>query len=105
MDVQMYTMTRHPTVFPVQFYAPYRRHVEKVHGRSFFSYMTSGQNAFPQDRMDFTAMGAFAWAQMRDLFHWIDMEKGPYPKDRLKNFWSHGGITREIREEIEKMLE
>lgn len=99
----VYTMTRHPTVFPIDFYQPYRQHIGKVHG-DFESYMMAGRNQFPQDRMDFTAMGQWAWTHMRERFHWINVASEPYPEDRMKAFWSHGGVTPEIKAEIEGFL-
>lgn len=99
-----YTMCRHPTVFPGTFYPAYRAHIEKVHGKRFMDYFMEGRNEFPQDRMDFTAMGAFAFYRMKAAFRWIDICREPYPKDRMKAFWSHGGITPEIRRELESLL-
>lgn len=99
-----YTMTRHPTVFPIDFYKPYRKHIADVHRLPFEAFMLAGRNAHPQDRMDFTAMGAWARKFMRDRFHWIDTATGIYPEDRLKAYWSHGGISPQIREEIQSFL-
>ena len=100
-----YCMTRHPTIFPIEFYPRYRAHIEKTHNISFFDYMLSGQkNTHPQDRMDFTAMGQYARSFMRDDFHWINVASEEYPADRQKAFHSHSGLSREIRTEIESFL-
>lgn len=99
-----YTMTRHPTVFPASFYAPYRKHLTAIHRMPYRDWFLTGRNQHPQDRMDFTAMGAWAKRYMPEKFHWIDVSAGPYPKDRLRAYWSHGGITPEIRREIEGFL-
>ena len=99
-----YTMTRHPTVFPIEFYKPYREHIAQRHSLPFETYMLSGRNEHPQSLMDFTAMGAWARKFMRDRFHWIDTATGKYPEDRLKAYWSHGGVLPEIRKEIEGFL-
>lgn len=98
---EVYTMCRHPTVYPIDFYPAYRAHIALVHGCSYEDYMLSGKSTFPQDRMDFTAMGAFAHARMRERFRWIDVESEPYPLDRQKTYWSRGGITPVIKEEID----
>ena len=66
--------------------------------------MTAGRNEFPQDRNEFPALGAFAWEFFRDSYHWIDIDKVPPPKDRVHVYWSHGGITQAIREQIEGYL-
>lgn len=103
-NTEIFGMCRHPSVMPIGFYRPYRNYVAGVHGKSFEDYMMEGRNEFPQNRMDWTAMGAWAWKFMRDDFNWIDVEKPNYPIDRLRAYWSHGGITPEIREEIEGFL-
>ena len=103
-ETDVYSMTRHPTGFPIEFYAPYRAHVEKAQGREFFEYMLSGKNSHPADRMDFTAMGAWAFNFMHDRFEWIDVDKVPAPKDKMKPYHSHSGISPEIRKEIDGFL-
>lgn len=99
-----YTMCRHPTVLPIGFYAPYRAHIEKTHHQSFTDYMLSGRNEFPQDRMDWTTIGGFARRFMFDAFHWIHLDREENPGDRQFQFWSHGGITPEIKAQIEGYL-
>jgi hypothetical protein len=103
-ETDTYSMCRHPTGFPIEFYAPYRAHVEKVQGREFFEYMLSGRNAHPQDRMDFTAFGAWAFKFMHDRFEWINVDTQPAPKDKMKPYWSHGGITSDIQKEVDSFL-
>lgn len=103
-NTDVFGMCRHPTILPVEFYAPYRAQIERVHQKSFFDFMLSGRNEFPQSSMDFTAMSAFAWHRMHGRFHWIDIGVHSPPKDRQKTFWSHGGISPEIRREIEGFL-
>lgn len=102
----IYGMCRHPSVFPVGFYKPYRDHISKVHGMPFDVYMVAGKNEFPQDRMDWTAMSAFAYATMRDHFHWIDIgaQGAVVPKDRQRTFWSHAGVQDDTRKEMEGFL-
>lgn len=105
-SVSEYTMCRHPTGFPIEFYKNYREHIESVHKIPFIDYMLSGKNSHPSDRMDFTAMGAYAFNKMNDKFHWIDISGGNHlaPKDRQRCFWSHGGITSAIASEIKSYV-
>jgi hypothetical protein len=103
-DPVWYTMCRHPNVFPIGFYQPYREHIEKVQNMGFMMYMLGGKNSFPQDRMDWTAMGAWAHKFMFDSFHWIDIGKDAPPADRQKTYWSHSGILPEHKEEMEGFL-
>ncbi len=100
-----YTMARHPTLFPIGFYKPYRDHISAHHRIPFDEYMLSGQqNAHPQDRADFTAMGQYAYHFMHDQFHWINCATEEYPADRMKAYWSHGGIGADVQKEIEGFL-
>jgi hypothetical protein len=103
-DPELYTMCVNSQAMPLSMLKPYREHIEGVHGQSFSDYMLSGRNEFPQTRVDFNALGAYAYRFRRELFHWFDIEKGPFPADRKKVFWSHSGLSPKIIEEIETFL-
>ncbi len=101
---EWYTMCMNTAVMPIDFYAQYRAHIEGVHKTSFFEYMVSGKSTFPQTRMDWTAMGAYAHKFMRDRFRWFNVGTKVYPADRKRAFWSHGGVTDELRPQVEELL-
>jgi hypothetical protein len=104
-DTEWYTMCVNTQAMPIEFYAPYRQYLEERHRQPFVQYMTSGRNEWPQDIMDYTAMGAWAKQYMPEFFTWFDVENGqPFPGDRKKAYHSHSGITPEIRAEIEGFL-
>jgi hypothetical protein len=105
-EPEVYTMLRHPEGFPIGFYKKYRDHITAIHGKDYMDYMLEGRNSFPQTRMDFTAMGAFAHKAMHDAFHWLDVSGGNHlaPRDKQKCYWSHGGLTDHIKAEIEGFL-
>lgn len=106
-DTEWYTMAMNTAVLPIDFYKPYREHIAMVHKRPFEDHMLAGRNEFPQTSMDWCAMGAWAHRFMNDRFEWFNVEHpdtNPYPVDRKKAYWSHGGITPAIREEIEAMI-
>jgi hypothetical protein len=103
-DPVVYSMCRHPTVLPIKFYKRYREHIENLHNKPFMDYFLEGKNSFPSDRMDWTAMGAFAYQRMHDQFHWIDIGVNPPPKDRQAAFWSHSGVLPEHHKKIESFL-
>lgn len=104
--VTMYTMCRHPSVFPIAFYKRFRNYIQSKQGMGFLPYVLSRRNEFPQTFADFPTMGAFAYQFMRDKFEWVDISAGNHlaPKDKLMAFWSHGGITEAIKQEIEGFL-
>lgn len=106
-ESQVYGMCRHPTGFPIGFYQKYRDHIESVQGKAFMTYMVEGRNEFPQTRLDFTAMGAYAYAKMKPDFAWIDISEGNHlaPKDKSKTYWSHAGISPAIEAEISSFLQ
>lgn len=106
-DTEWYTMCVNTQAIPVEFYPKYRQHIEDRHKKSTVDYYTepSARNEFPQNRMDWTAFGAFAHRFMPSDFTWFDVESGkPFPADRKKAYWSHGGIGDETRKEIEGFL-
>lgn len=104
-DTEWYTMCMNTAALPIEFYKPYREHIAQVHKRPFDDHMLAGRNEWPQSSMDWTSMGAFAHRFMRERFTWFDVCDGtPYPVDRKKAYWSHGGISDEIRAEIESFL-
>lgn len=103
-ETDCYTMCRHPSVHPRELYPKFRHQVELYHAKKFDDYVLEQRNSFPQTFAEFPSLGAYAWRFMRDAYHWIDIEKVPPPKDHQKTYWSHGGITQQIREEIEGFL-
>ncbi len=105
-DSEVYAMCRFPFVLPISVYPNYRSHIEQAHNLPFMGYMLSGRNSFPQDRMDWTAIGAYCFAKEKDQFKWLDVSGGNHlaPKDKIKGYWSHAGISPEIKQEIEGFL-
>ncbi len=103
-DSKVYTMCMNTTVFPIDFFPKYREQIKSAHKMQFDDYMMEGISTFPQNRMDHTAMGAYGYNCMNDRWHWFWVESGEYPEDRKLAFWSHGGISPEIMQQIEGFL-
>lgn len=99
-----FTMCAFPFIFPIEFYSKYRKRIEYVHKKPMMEYLLEGRNSFPQSRVDFQAMGMFAYATMRERFHWIDIGVNHPRKDRHKSYWSHAGVRPETQSEIEGFL-
>jgi len=112
-DPQWYSMCRHPTVWPVDLFGQFRKHVEEVHQQPFDNYVLSCRNDFPQTFAEYPAMGAWAMRYAYDRFFWIDCSNGLAPVDRLQNFWPRGGLKQIVprgtnltaRDEIRGFLE
>lgn len=99
-----YTMCRLPSVHPKHVYPEFRKWIEGQHHKPFRQFMLEGKNSFPQTRVEYPALGAFAWEFFRDDYHWIDIDVSPPPKDKIHAFWSHAGITDAIRADLEKYI-
>lgn len=105
-----YTMCRHPTLFHVEHYAKLREAVEKHNGKPCEDVILSGRNEFPQSFAEFPTMGAWATENARDDYFWIDCSNGMAPYDRMKVYWSHGGLEQMMpsgktaRQEMEEIL-
>ena len=107
MPIEMYSMLRHPSCFPIDFYKKFRARIEEVHKKSFMDYVLSCRDGFPQTYAEFPAQGGFAYATMRERFHWIDVSGGNHlaPQDKFKVYWSHSGLNQTIQKEIESFLQ
>jgi hypothetical protein len=104
LNTKVYTMCMNTGVFPVDFYPRYRKHISAVQRMPFDKFMYQGRNDHPCDRMDWTAMGAWAHRYMHGRFHWFDVEKPPYPEDRKLAFWSHQGIDAATLATINELI-
>lgn len=93
-ETPIYTMCRHPTCFPRTFYKPFREFIEKVQKTPFTDYVLAQKNEFPQTFADFPTMGAWAYSHFREPFLWLDVDRDGAPKDKMKTFWSHGGLEQ-----------
>jgi len=108
------TMRRHPAVFHNGLFAPFRAAVAQQTGKPFDEYVLSCRNEYPQTFAEFDSLGAFAMAACPDLYFIADVDKvdatvlsdsgAPVLAPKMRQFWSHGGIAPEIREELERVL-
>lgn len=103
-DPELFTMAVNCQLIPLDVLPSYRTHVGNVHRKPFIDYMVEGRNEFPPTRTDFNALGAFFHKFHRERFFWYDVMNPPFPGDRKKSYWSWGGFTPQIREEIEGFL-
>lgn len=91
-------MRRHPFVYPRKLYRDVRRHLEGAHGVNMAAYVTSRP---ARSFSEFNVMGAYAWSKCPELFTWRHPSED---KCVVRQFWSWGGITDEIRAEIRSHL-
>lgn len=92
------TMVRHPAIHLRTLYPAVRILIESYTGMSFYDYILSCQNEFPQTFAEFPTMGAVAIVHFPQFYRFVDFDGGgkDYPyrvaTDRMISFWSHGGL-------------
>jgi hypothetical protein len=106
IDPEYETMVRHPAVHPRWVYAQVRKVIRDHTGHSPETYILSCSNAFPQTFAEFPAIGAVVIKHFPGAYHFVDFTvtnpDGSYTyqhgRDKVKAFWSHGGIDPVINE-------
>ena len=96
------TMPSIPLVFDRRVYAGLRHHVETVHRMEFSKYVFACKPTFPYGFSEFNALGNFAVEKMPDLCHIVHAP--PYPTRPIRQLWSHGEITPQLRGWFEDVL-
>lgn len=98
-------MTRHPFVWPRWLFRALRDYTAKAHGMELLDYiMAQASEATCLTFSEFNCAGAYAWQHQREHFHWLDTTKDEIPPTVIRQFWSRGGITDEIKAEMEAIL-
>jgi hypothetical protein len=94
-------MRRHPHIYPRWLYGELRAHVRAHHGRELADYVLAQP---PQGFSEFNAMGALAHHRFSSEFSWEKWLSSDYDEKFCRIHWSWGGLTPEIREELEAIL-
>lgn len=93
-------MRAHPFLIANKYIVEFKRFISRKHGMSLMQYI----NAQPSRKFsEFNAIHAWAHAFHPNLFHWIDTKNG-VPEPFVRQFWSWGGITPEVKAELDKLL-
>ena len=82
-------MRRHPQVNPERVYPALRKRLCQLHQQPFDDYVLSLKPDHPWGFSDHNVIGAFAWREFHDAYHWIDLSRHPRPHSKLIQFWSH----------------
>lgn len=89
-------MVRHPAVHDVRTYREMRKTVYVNHNQGFLNYVLNQKKTFPYGFCEFNTLGAYAFANHPERYHWIDVSKEPRPRDHIIDFWSHGGLDKPV---------
>ena len=76
-------------------------HIERTHGLPLAAYMKRVPH---RSFSEFNCIGAWAYANERDLYDWrVNEAEVAEWKRAVRQFWSWGGITPEVIEELHKI--
>lgn len=94
-------MRRHPFCVPTRMLLWARQHLERVHHQGWREFV-AGLSAFSE----YNYLGAYFHLHHPAAFQWVDVgqtpDQGPPPCAR--QFWSWGGLTPEVRAEMDAIL-
>lgn len=102
IEVEHEFMRRHPSLHLPAVYAKTRAMIEEQHQRLLEDYIKSQRNEFPQTFAEFPTLGAVAWNHFHDQYHWVNQETEPWPPNKMKQYWSHGGVSAPVLEEFKR---
>jgi hypothetical protein len=94
-------MRRHPHVYPRWLYGELRDYIRAHHGRELADYILAQG---PMGFSEFNAIGALAHRRYPEEFSWEQWRSSDYDEKFCRIHWSWGGLTAEIREELEAIL-
>ena len=114
IEIEFEFMVRHPAIYPTWIFPLFRQAVEKHTGQRFDDYVLSCRDRFPQTFAELTSLGAYAYYNHRDEFHFLDTslpeshtvrtDSGNLAlDDHLKQYWG-GDPVEKHRPEIEGFL-
>jgi len=94
-------MRRQPLVYPRWLYGKLRDHVHTFHGRELADFVLAQG---PLGFSEFNALGALAHRNYPDAFSWRVWLSTDYDERFCRIHWSWGGLSAEIRRELEAIL-
>lgn len=87
-------MRRPGMVNPRGLYGMTRNAIAKAHG-PVDEYVLSCKPDYPQGFCEFNTLGQIAWHHFHNAYHWINVEREPWPHQKILQLWSHGGLDEE----------
>jgi len=94
-------MRRFPIMIPRWLYSKLREFSSQTHKRIISQYI---RNQPLRAFSEFNVLGAYAWEFHHDAFEWVNTIETPLPPPFAKQFFSWGGITDEVKKEIDTIL-
>lgn len=101
-EVEFEFMRRHPFLYHASTLNLLRQHIKKNHGKEISDYIIEQPN---RGFSEFNAIGAIADKLQQDKYYFQDTETEPLPPLYVRQFFSWGGITKEVLAEIEEIFQ
>jgi FkbM family methyltransferase len=101
-EIENEFMRRFPIMMPRWLYGKLREFSAKQHKQIISQYIV---NQPARAFSEFNALGAYAWKFHHDAFEWVNTVERPLPLPYAKQFFSWGGITDEVKQEIDTILD
>jgi FkbM family methyltransferase len=102
-SIEFEFMRRLPILIPRWAYWHLAKFCAAQHGSSVNDYICKQPSrAFSE----FNAMGAYLYLHHRDKIFWVNTDIAPeqWPELKVEQFWSHSGVTPEIKAKLEQLL-
>lgn len=100
-NVEFEFMRRHPFLYNASTLKLLRSHIKKVHGKEIVDYVIEQPN---RGFSEFNAIGAIANKLQPDMYYFQNTETEELPPLYVRQFFSWGGITKEVSAEIDEIL-
>jgi len=93
-------MRKCAVIVPRWLYAEFRAFIEATHGMSMETYVMSQPG---HEFSEYNCLGFFAWIKHRESFYWHNTATEGVPDWPWQQFWSWGGLTPEIKAELDRI--
>lgn len=91
-------MRKSAIIAPRWLYPKFREFIQNTHKMDMVDYV---MNQPGHEFSEYNCLGFYAWLYHRDKLHWHDTVADGIPDWPFKQMWSWGGLTQEIKNEIE----
>lgn len=94
-------MRKSTIISPRWAYAEFRAFIEKTHGVTMEAYVSNQPN---REFSEYNCLGFYLWLYHRDKIAWHDTSVLGVPEPWEMQHWSWGGLTNELRNQMEIIL-
>ncbi len=93
-------MRKCAVIAPRWIYPLFREFIQQTHKVSMEQYVTTQPG---HEFSEYNCLGFYAWLYQRESFHWHNTDTDGIPDWPWRQFWSWGGLTPEIKAELDEI--